>query len=170
MTGGSHTPVPARRHTFLEAGRGHYGAAAELANEPKHCGPADHLAGLAAECAVKAMLIDYFGSVQDTPLGIPYSPKVRNRKADSKSQQKKAEKESLHWHMPDVWDDLVKLAHGRHGSLILSRLPQDNPFAETADEWSVHHRYVDGQQISQERLARHLEAARTLIAAYYHAQ
>ncbi|MFH8656303.1 hypothetical protein [Streptomyces afghaniensis] len=170
MTGGSQTPVPVPRHTFLEAGRGHYGAAAQLAKEPKHVGPADHLAGLAAECAVKAMLMDYFGSVQDTPLGIPYSPKIRNRPVPSKTQQKKAEKESLHWHMPDVWNDLVKLAAGRRGSLILSHLPQDNPFAEAADEWSVDHRYVDGQQISEERVARHLEAARTLIAAYYLAQ
>ncbi|MFI2435758.1 hypothetical protein [Streptomyces sp. NPDC018693] len=170
MTGGPQTPAPAPRHTFLEAGRGHYGAAAQLAKEPKHVGPADHLAGLAAECAVKAMLLDYFGSVQDTPLGIPYSPKIRNRPVPSKTQQKKAEKESLHWHMPDVWNDLMKLADGRRGALILSHLPQDNPFAEATDEWSVDHRYVDGQQISKERVARHLEAARTLIAAYYLAQ
>lgn len=170
----STSAAPAPRHTFLEAGRGHYDAATQLAKHAKLAGPADHLAGLAAECAAKAMLIDYFGSVQDNgPLSRPYSQSMRSQAqaaATSNRQLKKAVENSQHGHMPGVWEHLVKLADGRRGSLIIGCLPQKNPFAGDPDTWDVDHRYVDSQQISKQRVTRHLEAARTLIAAYYLAQ
>ncbi|MFG2548514.1 hypothetical protein ACGFWF_01015 [Streptomyces sp. NPDC048581] len=163
-------PAPAHQHSFLEVGRCHYDAATQLAKSPPLYGPADHLAGIAAECAIKAMLLDFFGSVQDTPLGIPYSPAIRNRPTQSNRQAEKARKDSQHGHLPHVWDQLLLLANGHHGATVLAQIPQQNPFRESTDEWDVAHRYRDSGQISEQRVKRHLAAARTVIAAYQQAK
>ncbi|MGW3725531.1 hypothetical protein [Streptomyces sp. NPDC000851] len=164
------TPAPAHPHSFLEAGHCHYNAATQLAKSPQHFGPADHLAGIAAECAIKAMLLDFFGSVQDTPHGIPYSPAIRNRPTQSQRQADRARKDSQHGHLPHVWDQLLLLASGHRGATVLAHIPQQNPFRESADEWDVAHRYRDSGQISDQRVKRHLAAARTVIAAYQQAK
>lgn len=145
----------------------HYDAATQLAKRPELFGSADHLAGIAAECAIKAILLDFFGSVQDTPLGIPYSPKIRNNPAaPSKTQIDKARKASEHGHLPHVWEQLLLLANGHQGATVLAQLPTQNPFRESADEWDVAHRYRDSGQITEQRVKRHLAAARSVIAAY----
>ncbi|WP_409472454.1 hypothetical protein [Streptomyces sp. HC307] len=151
-------------------GRCHYDAATQLAKSPPLFGSADHLAGIAAECVIKAMLLDFFGSTQDTPLGIPYSPAIRNRPAPSKTQAEKARKASEHGHLPHVWDQLLLLANGHRGATVLAQIPQQNPFREATDEWDVAHRYRDSGQISAQRVKRHLAAARTVIAAYQQAK
>ncbi|MGW7019286.1 hypothetical protein ACWGGS_08055 [Streptomyces decoyicus] len=164
-------PAPTHPHSFLEAGHCHYNAATQLAKSPQHSGPADHLAGIAAECAIKAMLLDFFGSVQDAPHGIPYSPAIRNNPAaPSKTQIEKARKASEHGHLPHVWDQLLLLADGHRGAIVLAHVPQQNPFRESADTWDVAHRYRDSSQISDQRVKRHLAAARTVIAAYQQAK
>ncbi|MEU9730152.1 hypothetical protein [Streptomyces sp. NPDC048002] len=163
--------APAHQHSFLEVGRCHYDAATQLAKSPPLFGSADHLAGIAAECVIKAMLLDFFGSRQDTPLGIPYSPAIRNNPAaPSKTQIEKARKASEHGHLPHVWDQLLLLANGHRGATVLAQIPQQNPFRESADEWDVAHRYRDSSQISDQRVKRHLAAARTVIAAYQQAK
>ncbi len=165
------TPAPAHPHSFLEAGHCHYNAATQLAKSSQHFGPADHLAGIAAECAIKAMLLDFFGSVQDTPDGIPYSPTIRNNPAaPSNTQIQRARKASEHGHLPHVWEQLLLLAHGHRGATVLAQVSQQNPFRESADEWNVAHRYRDSGQISEQRVKRHLAAARTVIAAYQQAK
>lgn len=167
----SPAPGPAHQHSFLEVGRCHYDAATQLAKSPPLFGSADHLAGIAAECVIKAMLLDFFGSRQDTPLGIPYSPVIRNNPAaPSKTQIEKARKASEHGHLPHVWDQLLLLANGHRGATVLAQIPQQNPFRESADEWDVAHRYRDSGQITDQRVKRHLAAARTVIAAYQQAK
>ncbi|MFE2487230.1 hypothetical protein ACFXGR_28760 [Streptomyces mirabilis] len=161
------SPTPTHQHSFLDVGLCHYDAATQLAKSPQLFGSADHLAGIAAECVIKAMLLDFFGSMQDAPLGIPYSPVIRNSPAaPSKTQIEKARKASEHGHLPHVWDQLFLLANGHQGATVLAQLPQQNPFRESADEWDVAHRYRDSGQISEQRVKRHLAAARTVIAAY----
>ncbi len=116
------------------------------------------------------MLLDFFGSVQDTPHGIPYSPAIRNRPTQSRRQTDRARKDSQHGHLPHVWDQLLLLANGHRGASVLAHIPQQNPFRESADEWDVAHRYRDSSQISDQRVKRHLAAARTVIAAYQQAK
>ncbi|MGW7327578.1 hypothetical protein ACWGIU_02910 [Streptomyces sp. NPDC054840] len=152
------TPTPPR-HTFLKAGHDHYKAAVELAKGGALRGPTDHLAGVAAECVIKAMLIDFFGSVQDSPEAMPYSPAIMNMPGMNK-------KKAGHGHMPGVWEHLKLVANGRRGSMILKQIPQQNPFRTASDEWDVAHRYRDGDTLPQQRVTRHLVAALTLITAY----
>ncbi|MFD3910755.1 hypothetical protein [Streptomyces sp. NPDC058603] len=147
------TPTPAP-HTFLKAGHDHYNAALRLSQETPLPGPADHLAGLSAECVVKAMLMDFFGAKQDTPYGKPYSQKTAN------------DKRMLHEHMPKVWDQLQLIASGHRGNLIRQQIPTLNPFSTPSDEWDVFHRYRDGDTFPPQRLSRHLATALALIHAY----
>ncbi|MEU5611128.1 hypothetical protein AB0H03_20735 [Streptomyces sparsogenes] len=163
------TSPPRPPHTFLKAGHDHYRAAKRLTETGPGTltGPADHLAGLAAECVIKAMLIDFFGSVQDHPHAIPYSPTLKSKlQAEGELTRKQLEKESSHGHLPHVWDQLALLASGRRGAKIQERVPRQNPFSEPSDRWDVAHRYRDGSLISKERVARHLAAALSLITAY----
>ncbi|MFC9678867.1 hypothetical protein [Streptomyces sp. NPDC056948] len=141
-------------HTFLKAGHDHYKAALQLSKDAKLTGPADHLAGLAAECVVKAMLMDFFGAKQDTPYGKPYSQKTPQ------------DRRTWHEHMPKVWDHLQLIASGHRGSLIRQQLPAQNPFSTPSDEWDVYHRYRDGDGFPSGRLPRHLATVLGLINAY----
>ena len=148
------TPPP---HSFLKAGHDHYKAALRLSQGTQGGalpGPADHLAGLAAECVVKAMLMDFFGAKQDSPYGKPYSQKTPN------------DKRVRHEHMPEVWDHLQLFASGHRGAKIRQRIPTQNPFRTPSDEWDVFHRYRDGDGLPPQRLARHLATALALIHAY----
>ncbi|MBP0458323.1 hypothetical protein [Streptomyces montanisoli] len=147
------TPTPPP-HTFLKAGHDHYKAALRLSQDDALPGPSDHLAGLAAECVVKAMLMDFFGAKQDTPDGKPYS------------QQSPNDKRVRYEHMPKVWDQLRLIASGHRGNLILQQIPNVNPFSTPSDEWDVFHRYRDGDTFPSGRLARHLATALALINAY----
>lgn len=151
------------RHTFLKAGHDLYKAALQLSNGGALPGPTDHLAGLAAECVAKAMLMDFFGSVQDSPDAKPYSPTRASAPGMNKFK-------AGHGHMPGAWDDLMLLAHGRRGAEILKHIPRQNPFKAQSDEWSESHRYRDGAKLSPQRVTRHLTAALCLITAYDHAK
>ncbi|MFD3676456.1 hypothetical protein [Streptomyces sp. NPDC058613] len=149
------TPPQPAPHTFLKAGHDHYKAALRLSEKaPVLPGPADHLAGLAAECVVKAMLMDFFGAKQDSAYGIPYTQKTAN------------DKQTKHRHMPEVWDQLQLIASGHRGSLIRQRIPAQNPFSAPSDEWDVAHRYCDGDSLDPQRLPRHMATALALIEAY----
>ncbi|WP_424211372.1 hypothetical protein ACN20G_04285 [Streptomyces sp. BI20] len=157
------TPPTLPRHTFLKAGHDLYEAALQLSNGGALPGPTDHLAGLAAECVAKAMLIDFFGSVQDSPDAKPYSRTLLNQQGMNKFK-------ASHGHMPGAWDHLVLLAHGRRGAEIRRHIPRQNPFKTQSDEWNEGHRYRDGATLTSQRVARHLAAALCLITAYRHAK
>ncbi|MGW8488402.1 hypothetical protein [Streptomyces sp. NPDC055886] len=148
------TTPPSPPHTFLKAGHDHYKAALQLSQDAKLAGPADHLAGLAAECVVKAMLMDFFNAKQDIPYGKPYS------------QETPQDKPTWHGHMPKVWDHLQLIASGTRGNLIRQQLPTQNPFSTPSDEWDVYHRYRDGDDFDPQRLPRHLATVLVLINAY----
>ncbi|GAA3377569.1 hypothetical protein GCM10020367_53740 [Streptomyces sannanensis] len=151
------------RHTFLKAGQDLYKAALELSNSGGLPGPTDHLAGLAAECVAKAMLIDFFGSVQDSPNAKPYSPVIEGMPGMNKYK-------ASHGHMPGAWDHLMLVANGRRGAEVRKHIPRQNPFKTRSDAWHESHRYLDGDKLPAQRVARHLAAALSLITAYNHAK
>uniref|UniRef100_A0AAU2JYK6 Uncharacterized protein n=1 Tax=Streptomyces sp. NBC_00049 TaxID=2903617 RepID=A0AAU2JYK6_9ACTN len=157
------TTQPRPRHTFLKAGHDLYKAAQQLADGGGLPGPTDHLAGLAAECVAKAMLIDFFGSVQEKPSAKPYSPTIESKPGMDRFK-------ATHGHMPVTWDHLVMVLDGRRGAEIRKHIPGQNPFKTPHDKWNESHRYRDGDTLSAERVARHLCATLSLITAYTHAK
>ncbi|MCC9307581.1 hypothetical protein LN042_10785 [Kitasatospora sp. RB6PN24] len=141
---------------FGPAAIGHYSAAV-LADQKQLRGPADHLAGLAAECALKAILMDHLGS-ELNDRGRPYNPALH----DAQRRPRQDRKEYEHGHLPDLWGHLEALAVGRVGQLIMSKLPDENHF----EGWDVAGRYADGETIAADTVTRHLTAARTICGAY----
>ncbi|MFG3145342.1 hypothetical protein [Streptomyces sp. NPDC048243] len=148
-------PPPA----FAKASRNHYRAAMLAA--AKHLRiSADHLAGLAAECAVKAILIDFLGSRLDAS-NKPEHPEVKYLDRS----RKKPQWTNKHGHLPELWEHLTAVAHRRRGggsSALFTQLIWENPFAG----WDVADRYCDGTAITEADIDRHLEAAYALIAAH----
>jgi hypothetical protein len=105
---------------------------------------ADHLAGFAAECFIKAFLCG--------PGGVPVNPKG---KPESGSQ--------AFGHLPNLWDDAALYFHGRAAAVIapfLTLLSAANPFTA----WDVSDRYEAGA-VCNARAAGHVSAATGLRGA-----
>lgn len=152
----SATPPPP---AFATASRNHY-RAATLAAERDLRISADHLAGLAAECAVKAILIDFLGSRLDV-WNKPEHPEVKYLDRS----RKKPQWTNKHGHLPELWEHLTAVAHRRRGGgsgALFTQLIWNNPFAG----WDVGDRYCDGTAITDTVIDRHLKAAYDLIAAH----
>jgi hypothetical protein len=95
---------------------------------------ADQLFGLAAECALKAVMVGL--GMQVTKNGAPrdYAHKV---------------------HMPELWMAFQSFAEGRLGSRYLEPLSHRNPF----DDWRVDQRYWVSSSIGAARAKYHRDAA-----------
>lgn len=149
---------------FAAAGRDHYHAAALAAGNQLNQVriSADHLAGIAAECAIKAILMDFLGSeLNEYDRPVHPQEKIRN------TSKKRPHLE--HGHLPELWEHLTAIAHRRADSaagVLFAELLWENPFAD----WSVGDRYCDGTAITQQNLDRHLKAAHDLIAAHEQAK
>ncbi|WP_406049293.1 hypothetical protein OG280_10590 [Streptomyces virginiae] len=163
------TSSPPRPPAFLAASRHHFHTA-KLASDKQLRISADHLAGLAAECAIKAILVDYLGSVIKS--GKAYNGEL---KADAKEKmqreglEKMPEKDYWHGHLPEVWGHFTSVIgkrQARSAGPDFSTLLGDNPF----DGWNVAHRYCDDAEIPETLVAQHLQAARILIAAHEQAR
>ncbi|MDB1088773.1 hypothetical protein PJ985_14490 [Streptomyces sp. ACA25] len=162
----SAAPPPA----FRDAS-GHHYHAARLAADRRLTIAADHSAGLAAECAIKAILLDYLGS----RLNDKQRPYSEDLKLDAQlnppggKRRKQPRTEYLHEHLPELWGQLTTLLDRRRaretGTLFL-RLIGHNPF----HDWNVADRYGDGTAISDADLRRHLRAAYELLAAHEQAR
>jgi hypothetical protein len=121
---------------------------------------ADHLAGLAAECAVKAILIDFLGSRLNAR-NMPENPEVEALYRVGNAMKWKKQ----HGHLPELWEHLTAVAHRRRGcgsGALFTQLIWKNPFAG----WDVANRYCDGTAITDAEVDRHLKAAYDLIAAH----
>ncbi|MCO7272251.1 hypothetical protein [Cellulosimicrobium cellulans] len=107
---------------------------------------ADHLSGLAAECALKALVLEGLGGtimngfVSPTPEG----PKLREHVGGPKS----------------VWTTVAALAQGRPEPEVTDLLRED-PF----HDWVVHDRYSEGKHITSEIVTRHIDGARRAAIA-----
>lgn len=153
----SATPPPP---AFATASRNHY-RAATLAAERDLRISADHLAGLAAECAVKAILADFLGSRLNTRNRLE-NTEVATVKGTPGNRKRKPQE---HGHLPELWEHLTAVAHRRRGGgpgALFTQLIWNNPFAG----WDVGDRYCDGTAITDTVIGRHLKAAYDLIAAH----
>ncbi|URN12061.1 hypothetical protein LUW77_10750 [Streptomyces radiopugnans] len=156
--------------SFLKASGHHYDTA-RLAEARRLRISADHLAGLSAECAIKAILQDYLGSRLNTRNRL-FNPELMapQQPASPRQKQKKQDyKEYTHEHLPELWGQLSTIAQkrtGRGAGPQFMQLLQRNPF----HDWHVARRYCDDSTIAQADLDRHLSAARALIAAHEQAR
>lgn len=133
---------------FAAAARRHF-ADAELLHVQQRLASADHLAGIAAECALKAILIDHM-----------------NGYLNSRNRPDHPNRDSSHRysHLPDLWDEIALVAQGRAWNQ-LTTIFVTNPF----ERWNVAERYSDGNHITAQRSAEHLTAARTIIDLHHQA-
>jgi len=99
---------------------GYLWADARLAN-------ADQLYGLAAECALKAVMLG-LGMNMDPATGRPKYP----------------------YHINRLWDEFVTFAHNRGGAHYASRVGAGNPFANWDISQRYHHRNTITQHAAQE--------------------
>lgn len=102
---------------------------------------ADHLFGLSAECALKAMMMG---------LGMPLRPDG-------------APKESRHRvHINDLWDEFVSFASSRGGARCTTYVDGiSNPF----DDWNVAQRYAHRADIPRAAVDRHKSGTEKTKAA-----
>jgi hypothetical protein len=153
------TPPAAQPPAFAAASVHHYHAAV-LATEKNLRISADHLAGLAAECGIKAILVDFLGSRLDAR-NRPEHPEVTYLDRSGR----KPRWTNKHGHLPELWEHLTAIAHRRRGGgvgALFTQLIWNNPF----EGWDVADRYCDGTTITDAVLDRHLKAAYDLIAAH----
>jgi hypothetical protein len=159
-------PPPA----FRAASRHHYDTA-QLAAGNRLRISADHLAGLAAECAIKAILLDCLGSAL-TGKGRPFHPELKEEAKERMQREglkDLPQQDYMHGHLPWLWGQLCAVAgrrRGREVGPLFTQLIASNPFLG----WAVEGRYCDETSITEADLARHLQAAYDLIAAHEQAR
>ena len=100
---------------------------------------ADHLFGVAAECALKRVMVSL--DMATHPDG---SPRDRGHKV----------------HMPDLWPAFQSFARGRLASRYLQPLSPDNLFGR----WSIEQRYSHRATITQAQADYHHGAASQCMA------
>lgn len=118
---------------YRDAAVRHYVDGDTLRNVLRHPN-ADQLYGLAAECALKAVMVGL--GMQITKKGAPrdHAHKV---------------------HMPELWMAFQSFAEGRLASRYLEPLAHLNPF----DDWRVDQRYWASSAIGAARASDHRAAA-----------
>ncbi|HNY32408.1 MAG TPA: hypothetical protein PKO15_16095 [Fibrobacteria bacterium] len=101
---------------------------------------ADHHYGVAAECALKAIM---------RGLGMPM-----------KLPSGQMPKYPHNVHVNELWSLFHIFANGNSGSVYSSLVPSANPFVN----WSVHDRYEDGSKYTSAMLADHKVGASETLA------
>lgn len=132
--------------TFAQAATRHLDDARHL-HDGGRFPNADHLAGLAAECALKAIAIAHLGAVVN-PAG---PPTVQGTKLG---------------HLPGLWHDVTTVVAGRSAPRLLAVLGTGNPFLS----WDVSQRYEDGSAVSAARSQAHVTAAAGVAGVMVQAQ
>lgn len=124
-----------------KAARRHLEAAEELRRNQsgKRIDVAGYLYGIAAECAVKAMIIEIPGALQI---------EKENKTADQA-------------HFPALRSMLAERLQGRKAQTLLAFV-RDPQFME---HWSIKMRYSSGHEITSDRVEKWAEQARRLISA-----
>jgi hypothetical protein len=133
------TSAPAPSPDFRAAARRHYLDAAFLLDDSR-VPNADHLAGLAAECGLKAILEGWYGA----------TPGRRFLEWNDKE---------LNIHVNKLWGEAATGLGGRTGAKLAALLQGSVPFAN----WEVSHRYSDGTAVSYESACNHVGKAREVI-------
>lgn len=137
------TLQPVANPDFKAAARRHHDDAHFLLGDNRWAN-ADHLAGLAAECALKAIIqCAPFGAATDAK-GIPMWGQPTK---------------TLVLHINKLWQELAQSLSGHSAAAFAALLAGPPPFAT----WEVGDRYSDGSAITQQQAAAHLGAARQVL-------
>lgn len=127
---------------FKSAARRHYRDAKYLLDDERWPN-ADHLAGVAAECGLKAILEGWFGATIN-PKGIL----VWGQK-----------QQELRYHVDKLWSELSLNISGRSGPVFASLIAGPAPFSG----WDVADRYSDGNAITEQGARSHTDKAREIV-------
>jgi hypothetical protein len=120
---------------YRDAAERHWEDAGFLMNDNRAAN-ADHLFGLAAECALKAVMLGL--GMQLRPDGAPVEPEHRK-------------------HVDSLWGEFCSFAQGRNGAkyaVVVSSVA--NPFSS----WSISQRYEHRANITQAIMKEHEKGAR----------
>ncbi|HEY9390048.1 MAG TPA: hypothetical protein VIR27_09820 [Mycobacteriales bacterium] len=135
---------------FDTAARRHY-EDASLLHDRQRFPNADHLAGFAAECALKSILIGFLDA-KPTP---------------TKPVSHQNGKLIHHGHLPKLWTEVVTALDGRDaGTAFVDLLRAGNPY----DSWSVDDRYDDGAAITHDKVTRRIATARQILGCLENAK
>jgi len=111
---------------------------AETLLERERLANADHLFGLSAECALKAVMRGLGMRLRD---GKPEKPEHRR-------------------HINKLWDEFLSFANGRNGARYAARIQSDaNPFAD----WSTDQRYWPRSCFTRQHVGGHKSAAQNAM-------
>jgi hypothetical protein len=125
---------------FGQAARRHYQDASQLKKD-RRLHNADHLFGLAAECALKALMV------------------ASGARTDARGDLLER---SHRKHFNDgLWDEFHVFASGRQRQRYLSRLPPENPYMD----WHVDQRYAADREFMPAAVEAHAKGARATMAA-----
>lgn len=144
------TLAPVVNPDFKAAARRHHDDASFLLGG-KRWANADHLAGIAAECALKAiMTLAPFGAALNARgiLTLSHPPK------------------ELKQHVKQLWSELDLHARGHSVPAFSALLTGSTPFSN----WDVSDRYSDGAAITQQEGSAHLGAAAQVLAVLQQAE
>jgi len=122
--------VPSPPDTNYVAAAQRHLADADFLHSYQRLASADHLAGLAAECALKAILVGYLGGTVN-PGGAPTHPDTAVR----------------YGHLPKLWTQLSALIEGQASAQFAESLLGSNPF----QFWQIDERYCAGDHIDTTR-------------------
>ena len=138
------TLAPMANADFKAAARRHHHDALFLLGD-KRWANADHLAGIAAECALKAiMTFAPFGAAPNTKGFLEWGqPPAR-----------------LTQHIKDLWSELELNVGGYSAPAFSAMLTGSAPFSG----WDVSDRYSDGAAVTQQKASAHLGAAAQVLA------
>lgn len=120
---------------FRDAAERHWGDAGRLFEEDARLANADHLLGLSAECALKAVMC-----ALGMTLGKSGAPQDKLYKV----------------HINELWNEFVSFSTARFGAryaVFLMSMP--NPF----DDWHVNQRYEHRSRFIQTAVEKHREGA-----------
>jgi len=121
---------------YSQAGRRHFDDCRTLSGKQR-AGNSSHLAGLAAECALKAVL-EGLGILTLDTRGVPADPKHKK-------------------HIDKIWDEFQAALSGR--AAVMYTLRGANPF----DDWKIEHRYEADSTIDQATAEKHCLGAHTAM-------
>jgi hypothetical protein len=115
---------------------------AELLHAHLRPANADHLAGLAAECALKALIAGFLGGhVNQDDLVVHPDTGTPIRR-----------------HVNTLWPEMATIVRNRSANALLPLLTSA-PFAD----WKVDERYCDGEHLTPAAVDAHLSAARAVV-------
>jgi len=124
---------------FRDAASRHWEDAGHLLNG-KRLANADHLCGIAAECALKTIMMALGMTLK--PGGKPVEPEGQN-------------------HINKLWIEFISFAQARGGSKYAAMIdPTINPF----DDWKVDQRYEHRSIITDAKVENHRKAAENIMA------